>query len=120
MEKLKFIKTKTGSNWVQPKNINYLLLSEFLGDYGRHFPSQQDETIENLELVLSGEKTFDDIQDPEVYWSFGGGLGLGYFEVEGTTAYFEPDKELTDAPRIVMPLEEFINILKEWRAFLRS
>ena len=33
---------------------------------------------------------------------------------------FEPDKELTDAPRIVMPLEEFIDILKEWRAFLRK
>ncbi|WGH74770.1 hypothetical protein P8625_11845 [Tenacibaculum tangerinum] len=119
MKKIEFSRDN-GTAWVKINDDKFRLIFHFLNDFQHNFPYLQDETIENLELVLSGEKTFDDIQDPEVYWSFGSGLGLGYFEVEGTTAYFEPDKELTDAPRIVMPLEEFINILKEWRAFLRS
>lgn len=104
----------------EPSDDRFMLISYFLDDFQRYFPHTQDETIENLESVLSGEKTFDEIQDPQIAWSYGGGLGIGYFEVEEKTAYFEPDPELTNAPRIVMPLEEVIEILKDWRTFLRN
>lgn len=119
MEKIIFTKNETyGDKFNEPATRDFALLSHFLDDIGRYFPNQQDETLENLKSVLSGDKTFEDIQDPEVFWSYGGGLGMGYFEIEGTTAYFEPDR--ADAPRIVMPLEEVIQIVEEWIAFLRQ
>lgn len=116
MKNLNFIRNENGLAWIEVNNKNYNLLFHFLMDIRLYFPIQQDETIENFKSILQGKKTFADIQDPEVYWSYG--EGSGYFEIEGTTAYFEPD--LSDAPRIVMPLEEVIGIVEKWIAFLRQ
>ncbi len=116
MNKIEFYVLENWGKVNRAKNSEYMLLSYFLDDIKNYFPYQQDETIENLERVLNGDKTFADIQDPEVYWSYG--EGSGYFEIEGTTAYFEPD--LSDAPRIVMPLEEVVEIVERWIAFLRQ
>ena len=119
MKKIRFTKHKEhGDKFNEPTSKDFVLLSHFLDDIGRYFPNQQDQTIEDLKSVLKGDKTFDEIQDPDVFWNYGGGLGLGYFEIEDTTAYFEPDK--SDAPRIVMPLVEVIEVVEEWVAFLKN
>ncbi|WP_299674413.1 hypothetical protein [uncultured Dokdonia sp.] len=116
MNKIEFYILENWGKVNKPLTKEYALLSHFLDDIGRYFPYHQDDTIENLKNILKGEKTFADIQDPEVYWSYG--EGSGYFEIEGTTAFFEPDS--SDAPRIVMPLAEVIEIVQEWIAFLRQ
>ncbi|CAL2094267.1 conserved hypothetical protein [Tenacibaculum sp. 190524A05c] len=121
MKKIEFLNIeKFNDKACKPSSKEYLLLSEFLNDYQRYFDYQQNEIITNLELVLDNNKTFDEIHDTQVYWSIGSGLGIGYFEIENKTAYFEPDEKLTDAPRIEMQLSELVILLKEWNDFLRS
>lgn len=102
-----------GSEVIGPKAIDekYMLLSYFMGEQ-----LDQGNVINDLQSIIEGEKVFDDIQDPEMSWSFGN--ASGYFEVEGETAYFEPFEDVTDSPRVVMPLKELISLLKEWKSFL--
>ncbi|WP_298309964.1 hypothetical protein [uncultured Aquimarina sp.] len=113
--KVKFEKIE-GAISAVTSEIKYNLLSLFLEDYKENVI--MDPIIEDLESLMSREKVFDDIQDSSAYWSYGN--GQGYFEVEGDTAYFEPFEERTSAPRIVIPLKEVIDLLKEWRVFLNS
>ena len=121
MNKIEFLNIeKFKDKACKPISKEYVLLSEFFNDYQRYFDSQQNDIITNLELILNNKKTFDEIHDSEVYWCIGSGLGIGYFEVENKTAYFEPDEKLTDAPRIKMPLRELILLLKEWNEFLKN
>lgn len=105
---------KKGSKWTHHTSKEYVLLSLFMDDYTEELVL--DPIISDLESLLSGDRVFDDIQDSSAYWSYGN--GQGYFEVEDDTAYFEPFEDRTDAPRVVMPLKEVVDLLKEWRSFL--
>lgn len=111
---MKYLTFKKEVKWAVANDNKYDLLGLFVTDTKYEIV----ETIQNLESVLKGEKVFDDIQDPDMSWSFGN--VSGYFEVEGETAYFEPFEDTTDSPRIVMPLKELIDVLKEWKSFLDS
>lgn len=87
----------------------YLLLSHFMGT---RFVWQ--EVINNLEEVLNENKTFADIQDPNVIWDFAG--GDGEFECDKETAYFISESK--PSLNLEMPLKEVIELLKEWKAFI--
>ena len=74
------------------------------------------ETIQKLEQVYKGEKTFVEIlEHPQVAWDFGEGSGI--FECDKDTAYFIADDD-SSLPNMQMPLQELINILYDWKAFL--
>ena len=118
MEKISFT-TKSlldNSEIVGPVALDdkYLLLSYFIGHY--RFKQDLDNNINRLDEILKGEKTFSDIQDPNVAWDFAD--GYCEFEVEGTTAYFTNHRNSNE--NIEMPLQEVVDYLKEWRAFLEK
>ncbi len=94
----------------------YILLSYFLGTY--RFLSNIKEIIGDLESIRSGQKTFDQIQPPNMLWSFAN--ASGYFECDKDTAYLEPLDENSGYQRIVLPLQEVIDLFKEWKQFLES
>ena len=87
----------------------YLLLSHFVGTQ-----FVWKEVIGDLEKVLNEEKTFADIQNPNVIWDFAG--GDGEFEYNKDTAYFY--SESNPSLNLEMPLKEVIELLKEWKAFI--
>jgi len=106
-----------GSNFVLSTNERYALLASFIGEY-HSLDHDVPSKIKNLKSVLKGEKTFDEIQDTNMYWSYGNGIGT--FECDQETAYCDPDENETDAPALQMPLSEVIYLLKEWQAFMEN
>lgn len=98
---------------VRPKGKQYVLLSYFLGT----FRTKWDLPVltNGLEQVAKGEKTFDEVQDPNGYLSFG--EGSGYLECEDGTAYFISNDTET-LPSMEMPLKELVQLMKEWQALL--
>ncbi|WP_452602946.1 hypothetical protein [Pontimicrobium sp. MEBiC06410] len=109
---MEYLTFKKEVKWAVANDNKYDLLGLFVTDA----KFEINKIIDDLQSIIKGEKVFDDIQDPEMSWSFGN--ASGYFEVEGETAYFEPYEDVTDSPRVVMPLKELIGLLKEWKSFL--
>ena len=113
MKKIKFyVHPKIGKE-NESTNDKYILLSYFLSD--RRSIKYIDITIEELETIASGEKTFEEVYDPSFVIDVG--YGAGEFECNKDTAYFisnNPESE----PNIEMPLQELIDLLKEWKTFL--
>ena len=92
----------------------YILLYYYLSD--RRSMVFLQESIGVLESIRKEEKTFEEIytfNTVDISWS------AGEFECDKDTAYFisnHPDKE----PSFDIPLQELIDILKEWEAFLSN
>jgi hypothetical protein len=110
MKKIEFIKLSTGVPVTKPVSDQFMLLAYFLD--GFTYPPHTQEVIETIESVRSGEKTFDEISR-DVSWGFA--EGAGFFECNKDSAYFEPFEG--GFPRIEMPLQEVIDLLKEWKQF---
>lgn len=94
----------------------YILLYYYLSD--RRDIDTLIRIISELEIVKSGEKTFEEVFE-EVYGTISISVSAGEFECDKDTAYFisnHPDRE----PSFEMPLAELIDILKEWLAFLEN
>lgn len=98
----------------KPTEDKFILLHYFLADF--RYPNDIEGLINELETVQSGEKTFEEVFNAP----YGGGIPIGVtageFECDKDTAYFisnHPDKE----PSIEMPLQELIDLLREWKAF---
>jgi len=115
MNKLKFELIDNTVAWATQSDDKYTLLALFIGEYA-DLNHDILSPINNLKAILNGETTFDKIQDPTAWWSYGNGAGT--FECDQETAWFDPDEEVTDAPRLEMPLSEVIYWLTEWKAFL--
>ncbi len=116
MKKIELIELKGGSRAVKSSSDQYLLLSYFIGQY--RFKAEFKEIIPQLESIRSGQKTFDQIQPSNVLWSFGN--ASGYFECDKDTAYLEPLDADSEFQRVVLPLQEVIDLFKEWKRFLES
>lgn len=114
MKKIEFIHiTKHDLKDVKATDNKYMILSFFIGNY--RFDWDIDRVIVRLEQIRSGEKRFDEIQDPDIYWSFG--ASSGYFECDQETAYLEPLDNPSMQP-LELPLQEVIDLFKEWKNFL--
>lgn len=73
-------------------------------------------TLEDLLLIQSEEKTFEEVWLNEIAPI---SVSAGEFECDKDTAYFisnNPEAE----PSIEMPLQELIDLLEEWKEFLKS
>lgn len=98
----------------KPFDDKYVLLSYFVDDTKYTI----NEVIFQLEQVLEGKKTFEEIlEHPQVAWDFG--EGSGQFECNKKTAYFIADED-SNLPSIEIPLKELIEILHEWKTFLNK
>ena len=119
MKKLEFYNLETGKNQylseIRVLDNDYMILSDFLIS-NRFLHHIQTDIIEPLEEIIEGNKTFQEIQDPNAAWNFAD--GYCEFEVEGKTAYFTHHKGWE--PNLEMPLQEVVDYLKEWKAFLEQ
>lgn len=89
----------------------YILIFYFLGDYTSSRSIQK--FIDELEIIKSGEKTFE-----EVYADYATiliGHDQGEFECDAEQAYFISRYE--DIPSVTIPLQDCIDLLIEWRDF---
>lgn len=115
MKKIEFkVLPKYGDRLAEPTDDKYMLLMYYLSE--RNDLETIDRIISELETVQSGEKTFEEVFT-DVYGIIAISWNVGEFECDKETAYFisnHPDSE----PSIEMPLQELIDLLKEWRAFL--
>ncbi len=117
MKKVEFVHIKQHDfKALKPLSDQYLLLSYFIEDY--RYRTSLNETISKLESIRSGQKTFDQAQQPNVLWSFGN--ASGYFECDKDTAYLEPLDADSEFQRVVLPLQEVIDLFKEWKRFLEN
>ncbi|WP_397364016.1 hypothetical protein [Olleya sp. R77988] len=115
MKKIEFMTLpKYGDKVVKTIDENYILLSYYLSD--RRDIKSIDIALEDLLLIKNEEKTFEEIWENEIVPI---SVSAGEFECDKDTAYFisdNPDAE----PSIEMPLQELIDLLEEWKAFLSS
>lgn len=114
MNKYLEFENSDGIRYCKSKSDEYILLSYFIGDYIYDFAI--NEVISDIELVVSGEMTFDEMTDNTVW---GIGHYCGEFICDQEKAYFIPDKDSNDAS-IEMPVQELITLLKEWRDFMKT
>lgn len=94
----------------------YILLYYYLSD--RRSIDTLITDIQELEIVKSGEKTFEEVFD-DVYGTISISVSAGEFECDKDTAYFisnHTDKE----PSFEMPLQDLIDIEKQWLVYLQS
>ncbi len=105
-----------GITVVAPTSDQYILLAYFIGKY--RFKGEFEEIIPRLESIRSGQKTFDQVQPSNVLWSFGN--ASGYFECDKDTAYLEPLDADSEFQRVVLPLQEVIDLFREWKRFLEN
>jgi hypothetical protein len=114
MKKIEFIiHPKVGKQCIT-RDDNYVLLSYYLSE--RKDKENLEIEISNLELVKSGEKSFEAVYDADSF-IISIGYSAGEFECDKDTAYFisnNPESE----PSIEMPLQELIDLLKKWHSFL--
>lgn len=100
---------------VESTDEKYILLDYFVGHY-RDTSFLQNDIIEPLELILRNEKTFSEITEGQLEWSYADDYCI--FEVEDKTAFFVNEKN--SSQNLEMPLKEVVDYLKEWKAFLES
>ncbi|MBL7725399.1 MAG: hypothetical protein JNK27_14725 [Chitinophagaceae bacterium] len=106
------MKLPTGSCTTKPVDDKWMLLAYFVEESWH--PDDTARNIANLESVRSGEKSFADIQPPNIQWSFGNFSGS--FECDKDTAYLDASSDVR-YESLILPLQEVIDLLKEWKAF---
>ena len=76
-----------------------------------------EDYLPGIEAVAKGEKTFEEIEDG-VLWGFG--AEAGYFTCDTEKAYLKADEDghHPNALDVEMPIQELIDILKDWQKFL--
>lgn len=114
MKKIEFIIHPKVGKQCTAENDNYILLSYYLSE--RKDKKILESDIAKLEIVKSGEKTFEEVFDADSF-IIPIGYSAGEFECNNETAYFisnNPENE----PSIEMPLQELIDMLKNWLSFL--
>ena len=89
---------------------DYQMLALFISDT----IDMVDEVIDQFETILKGEKTYEETMEGYAIWSFGAPSGV--FECDATTAYFISEDERL--PSMEMPLQELLDLMYEWKAFL--
>ncbi len=115
MKKINFITIEEGIKIPETTNKEDILLFYFVSDFDEYM---LDTYLPLIKSVASGEKEFNEIEND--YWTFG--EGAGYFECDTNKAYLNPWKEdiATDAPSIEMPVNELIQILEDWKKYLKK
>jgi hypothetical protein len=119
MKKVKF--TTKGLNGSEIKGVTaidskYDLLSLLL--LTQYYPPILQEKIEELKSIKTGERSFAEVAKP-----YGNILSIGFncgeLRCDKETAFF-----ITEDPNsyqsFEMPLQELIDLLIEWKAFLKS
>lgn len=116
MKKVNFYLDKMGVKSVEQTDNKYILLMYYMSE--RNDVPTITRIISELETVQSGEKTFEEVFT-DVYGTIAISWSAGEFECNKDTAYFisnNPDSE----PSLEMPLQELIDLMKEWKAFLEG
>jgi hypothetical protein len=113
MKKVDFVNHKLAGRVVKSTSDSYMLLSYFVGEH--RFTIDTQETIEMLEIVQRGEKTWEELCKP--YGSYQLGYIWGTLDVEDGEVMIFPDKEGQYEP-VYMPIQELIDIMKEWKVFM--
>ncbi|MCT4629477.1 hypothetical protein [Winogradskyella sp.] len=114
MKKYRYTKDIEGGKNFESEEI---LLEYFINDFDKYM---LEDYLPEIEAVANGEKVFNEIKDFEGIWSFG--AEAGYFNCDTEKAYFIVDEEghHPNAPNIEMPIQELIDILKDWQKFLEK
>lgn len=116
MKKIKFYNDNVIGKRTKATDKKYQLLYYFFVDHNSVEAIQL--SLKELAIVQNGEQTFEDVFT-EKYGVIPIGYSAGEFECDKDTAYFISDNEKTEAS-FEMPLQELIDLLKEWKAFLES
>ncbi|WP_459211418.1 hypothetical protein [Aquimarina rhabdastrellae] len=114
MKKIRFgDKDSLGRIVQEPIAINesYDLLAYFISDTKYNV----EETIEELETIAQGRKTIDEITE-NTEWIISEDIGV--FNCDRKKAYLK--SKVSDFRDIEMPLREVINLLTEWKLFLKE
>ncbi len=115
MGRLKFgVKGSDGTYLSIPytDNDNDTLLAFFISDTRYNV----NKVINDLETVASGTRTFDEVRQDYAPWTFANESGELVCNKE-TARFIGLDPIYSD---IEMPLQELIDILYEWKAFIES
>jgi len=115
MKKIQFYTHPVVGKENKPTNDNYVLLSYYLSDHNDS--DTIGRTITELEVVQSTVKTFEQVFTDK-YGTISISVNAGTFECDKDNVYLisnNPDLE----PSLTLPLQEFINILEEWKTFLK-
>lgn len=100
---------------VKPTDEKFFILAYFLGTDS--YPDSIQETIDMLEKVQSGANTWEELVEPYGgYNALSFGEGAGYLECDRGNALlvsYDGDYE-----NVEMPLQELIDLMKEWLAFM--
>jgi len=115
MERIKFINHKELGRITKPVNEKDILLYYFVDEFDKYM---FEDYLTEIESVAKGEKTFDEVKDIGGIWSFG--EEAGYFTCDTEKAYLKADKNghHPNAPDVEMPIQELIDILKNWQRFI--
>ncbi len=116
MKKVIFKTHESGFRSVKSTEDKYILLSLFVGC--SRYPSDIQEWIEMFEELQSGAKTWEELIKPYGFideYHFAEGSGFLTFE-DTETALFMSDGGVYKT--IEMPLQELIDLMKEWLAFM--
>ncbi|KIC61646.1 hypothetical protein [Chryseobacterium taiwanense] len=113
MKKIEFKKIDDGFRTVHPNDPKFILLSLFIGKY--RFPKNIQQIIDLLESVNDNSKTWEEAIEPYSDDTLDIGYGSGELDIQENTAYFfsKNDEESFD-----MPLQELIDVMKEWKGFM--
>ncbi|ALR31947.1 hypothetical protein ATE47_16120 [Chryseobacterium sp. IHB B 17019] len=113
MKKIEFL-NNNGYRYENPTDDKYILLGHFIGQ-SRSVEDIQ-ETINMLEAVKSGNKTWEEVIKPynDIFLQIG--YDSGYFKCNKNTAYFISDQK--QYTTFEMPLNEVIDLLEEWKVFM--
>lgn len=114
MKKVEFIKDEKFGRHEKPADIKYTLLALFIGQY--RFPDNIQEIIDMLEEVRNGNRTWAEIIAPVMFLPIG--YDSGDFKCDKETAYFISNARPETEPNMQIPLQELIDIMKEWKIFM--
>ena len=115
MDKVKFIDKGYNNEdikAVKSTDSKYLLLSYFIGQF--RFSDNIQEIIDLLESVRNDSKTWLEANDDLMFMQIG--YMCGDFKCDKETAYFIADEK--DYQDLQMPLQEVIDLMKEWKVFM--
>ncbi|MCX8533513.1 hypothetical protein [Chryseobacterium luquanense] len=112
MSKVEFKIVDNDFQVVKSTNDKYLLLSLFIGQF--RFRDNIQEIIDLLESVRNESKTWLEANDDLMFMQIG--YMCGDFKCNKDTAYFIADNS-TSYQDLEMPLQEVINLMKDWKAF---
>jgi len=115
MKKIEFYTHPVVGKVNKPTSDKYIMLSYFLSDLSDI--KTIEDTVSEIKLVQNNQKTFEQVFTDR-YCTISIGVTAGTFECDEANVYLisnNPDLE----PSLTLPLQEFINILEEWKNFLK-